>query len=333
MCILDTVIMSSTEIWETTKADSRLAVFPIARPAIYKMYLLQESVFWQPKEISMASDRADFNNKLTSVERNFVIKILAFFAVGDTVVNKNITKRFGNEVPYVEGVMVLEYQKMMENVHARMYSIQIDTLISDSIEKQQIFNAVETMPVIADIMQWMYDTIESDAPFAERLLRMACVEGIFFQGCFCAIYWLGDRGLLPGVAQANISIAKDEAMHTATAALFHTYLKPEHRLNAEKASEIVHNAVMIAEKFTADILEIDLPQMNQRLMSTYIRTTADNLLKMFEFQPLFGTKIPIEFGFLTRIDLVNVTNIFEARSQEYELAHEANGGYELTADF
>jgi len=250
---------------------------------------------------------------LTPGERRFVDHILAFFAASDRIVNINIIDRFRNELPILEVQYFYDFQCSMEDIHAETYALQLQTIVPDERERQRLLDAINTMPIVAKMTKWMFDTVESELPFCQRLLRMACVEGIFFTASFCAIYWLQNRGLMPGLGHANEFIARDEALHTEFA--IHLYTLCSERLSPETAHSTVAAAVAIAKQFAAESLPTGLSEMNSELMSQYIECVADNLLALADYAPLYRSKNP--FGFMEQLNLANRTNFFERRPSEY----------------
>lgn len=309
--------------------DNRLTTFPIFRPELWKYYERAQRAYWVPAEVTLVRDLHDFD-LLSDNEQHFIKYILAFFATSDGIVNINLADRFKNEVPILEAKYFYDYQIMMENIHAQMYSILIDTLIKDPKEKQDIFNASSNIDSIKQMAMYMYKCIDSDESLAKRLLRMACVEGIFFTGCFCAIYWLQNRGLMPGLAHSNELISRDEALHTMFALHLYTMLDP---LELTDIKEIFDDATMIACGFINEALKCDLIEMNSRLMSDYICAQADNILGLIGCPKLYNKKNP--FLFMEQINLQNYTNFFERRVSEYSKAKLTNNSddFELLYDF
>jgi ribonucleotide reductase beta subunit family protein with ferritin-like domain len=273
------------------------------------------SCCWIPEEISITSDANDYKTLLTEGDKKIVKYILAFFASSDAIVNINLVERFKKDVPILEAGYFYDFQIAMENVHAEMYSILLDSIIPNKKEKDNLLMAIQTLPVIEKMSKFMFECINSDATFAERLLRMACVEGIFFTGCFCAIYWLSNRGLMKGLTHSNELIARDEALHTDFALFLYNEISPEFKLTHENIYKIFNEAVELAEEFINEALPIGLPEMNANLMTLYIKSQADNVLSVIEIPPLFGVKH--KFQFMEQINLTNKTNFFEKRVSEY----------------
>jgi ribonucleotide reductase beta subunit family protein with ferritin-like domain len=312
-------------------ADSRLTTLPIVRRPLFDYYQDAYKCFWTVEEISLSKDIEHFETRLTPGEKRFVKHVLAFFAASDGIVNLNLAKRFKKDVGMLEAGYFYDFQIAMENIHAHMYSLLLDTLVSAK-ERDELLNAIHTIPVIKKMADFMFKCIDSDAPFAERLLRMACVEGIFFTGCFCAIYWLQNRGLMPGLGHSNELIARDEALHTMFAMFLYTMIEPEHRLSFDRVKEIVGEAVTLAKAFIADALPNGLAEMNAQLMGDYIECQADNLVTLIDFPVIFGSKH--DFHFMEQINLQNRTNFFERRVSEYSKAQSVETtDFEIKTDF
>lgn len=312
--------------------DSRLVAFPIFRPAMYEFYKDAERCFWTPGEVQTHQDATDFDTKLTAGEQRFVKHVLAFFAASDGIVNLNLVERFKNEVGMLEAGYFYDFQVMMENIHAQMYSIILDVVIVDQREKTRLLNAVDTIPVITRMSDYMFACIRSTEGFATRVLRMACVEGLFFTGCFCAIYWLCRRGIMPGLAHLNELIARDEALHAAFALHLYTIISPEYKLSTQEIHAIFTEAVGVAQEFIADALPSGLTEMNADMMGDYIKCQADNLLVLIDTPPLYNVKHG--FGFMEQINLTNRTNFFERMVSEYSKVDASDQeDFETTDDF
>lgn len=319
-------------LFDTTAEDARLTTFPIARPQLFAWYQDAYKCFWTVEEISTSTDAIHYETKLTPDERRFVKHVLAFFAASDGIVNLNLAQRFKNDVRMLEAGYFYDFQIMMENVHAHTYSILLDSIIPSKSEREQLFNAIKTMPIITKMSNYMFQCINSEAMFAERLLRMACVEGIFFTGCFCAIYWLQNRGLMPALGHSNELISRDEALHTMFSMFLYGMLKPEHRLDKARIYDIFREAVDLAKEFIAEALPVGLVEMNAQLLVHYIENQADNLITLIGFPALYGSKH--EFHFMEQINLTNRTNFFERRVSEYSKAKTADtNDYNSTVDF
>lgn len=299
-----------------------MTTLPIARPGIWGWYTDATKCIWNIEEVSLSTDIQHYETRLTSGEKRFVKHVLAFFAASDGIVNVNIVKRFRKDIDILEAKYFYDLQVMMENVHAHMYSVLLETIIPDKLERHSLLNAAETMPIIKKLSDYMHRCIASDAPYAERLLRMACVEGIFFTGCFCAIYWLQGRGLMPALGHSNELIARDEALHTMFAMFLYTMIEPGQQLAVKKIHDILHEAVNLATEFINEALPVGLLEMNAGLMIPYIQSQADNLLALIDMDPLYNAQH--EFRFMEQQNLTNRTNFFERRASEYNKRHASN---------
>lgn len=294
-------------------ADSRVVTFPIGRPAFWAYYERARDSYWTPAEIDFSKDYDHYERKLTPGQRRFVDHILAFFASGDKLVNVNLAERFKREVPILEVEYFYDMQMAIENIHAETYALQLDTIISDISRREQLFNALDEMPVVKRLADYIRSCTESSEPFAVRVLRMACVEGVFFSGCFCAIYWLQNRGLMPGLGQANEMISRDEGLHTEFALCL--YNETEERASTTQVYDIFREAVGIAREFIVSSMPEPLPEMNAALMTQYIEYVADNLLDRIHVPRLYNRSNP--FPFMKQLNLENRTNFFERRPTEY----------------
>lgn len=312
--------------------DSRLTTFPIARPQLFAWYQDAYKCYWSVEEISVSVDVTHYTSKLNDGERHFVKHVLAFFAASDGIVNLNIAKRFKEDVPILEAQYFYDYQIMMENVHANTYSLLLDSIIPSKAERDLLLNGIQTMPIIKKMSEYMFCCINSDKSFAERLLRMACVEGIFFTGCFCAIYWLQSRGLMPALGHSNELIARDESLHTMFALFLYTIIRADSKLSHEKVHSIITEAVDLAEEFIHECLPTGLSGMNANLMCPYIECQADNLMALIEVPILYKAKH--DFMFMEQQNMVNRTNFFERRVSEYSKIVSADvGHFDVDTDF
>jgi len=306
----------------------RFVIFPIMHHDIWEHYKRQQKAFWRVEEVDLAQDLSDWDNKLNDNERYFIKHVLAFFAASDGIVNENLAENFVREVQYTEAKMFYGFQIMMENIHSEMYSLLIDTYIKDTKEKDTLFHAIETMDCVKKKAQWALRWIDSPS-FAERLVAFAAVEGIFFSGSFCAIYWLKQRGLMPGLATSNEFISRDEGMHCEFAC--HLYNKHIiNKLSHDRILEIIVDAVEIEKVFITESLPIELIGMNARLMIQYIEFVADHWLSVLGVPKQYNVSNP--FSFMDFISLQGKTNFFEKRVSEYIKA-DAGGGFKLDADF
>jgi ribonucleoside-diphosphate reductase subunit M2 len=293
----------------------RFCSFPIKYNQIWEMYKKAEASFWTAEEVDLGSDVVHWE-KLTADEKHFISHIIGFFAASDGIVNENLGVRFLKEVQVPEARAFYGFQIAIENIHSEMYSLLLETYIKDPAEKKKLFNAVETVPVVGKKADWAMKWIESSDSFAERLVAFACVEGIFFSGSFCAIYWLKKRGLLPGLTFSNELISRDEGLHTDFACLMYSLLN--NKLSTERIAEIVTNAVELEKEFICDALPVDLIGMNSRLMSQYIEFVADRLLVALGNEKTYNVTNP--FDWMELISLQGKTNFFEKRVGEYQKA-------------
>lgn len=300
----------------TNKTLDRFVVFPIKYQQIWDAYKETEASFWTAEEIDLTSDLADWDNKLTDNEKYFIKHVLGFFAASDGIVGENLAMRFYNDVAIPEARLFYGFQLMMEGIHAETYSLLIDSYIRNTEEKNKMFNAITTIPIIAKKAQWALKWIDSASSFEERLIAFAAVEGIFFSSSFCSIYWLKKRGLMPGLSFSNELIARDEGAHTEFAVLLHSI--SDNRVSKERISEIIQDAVKIEIEFCSDALPVDLIGMNKDLMVKYVKFVADHLLVSLDCPPVYNEKNP--FDFMELISLKSKSNFFEKRVSEYSRA-------------
>lgn len=294
---------------------NRFVLFPIKHHEIWEMYKKAEASFWTAEEIDLSQDLRDWEN-LNEGERHFISHVLAFFAASDGIVNENLVLNFMREVTLPEARCFYGFQVMMENIHSETYSLLIDTYIKDSAEREHLFNAIETVPCVKKKAEWALRWIESPN-FVERLIAFAAVEGIFFSGSFCAIFWLKERGLMPGLSFSNELISRDEGLHCDFACLlYNQYI--ENKLSPERVLEIITDAVAIEKEFITDALPVDLIGMNSRLMAQYIEFVADRLLVALGQEKHYRATNP--FPFMDMISLQGKTNFFEKRVSEYRKA-------------
>jgi ribonucleotide reductase beta subunit family protein with ferritin-like domain len=313
---------TTTFVEPICRADaSRFVLFPIKQPQLWSMYKKHMASFWTAEEVDLGSDLHDWES-LADGERYFISHVLAFFAASDGIVVENLAQRFCAEVTLPEARCFYGFQIAMENVHSETYSLLIDTYISDVAEKQRLFAAARDVPAIRLKAEWAQKWISADAPFAQRLVAFACVEGIFFSGSFCALFWLKKRGLMPGLTFSNELIARDEGMHCDFACVLYTML--ERPLPQDVLHAIVAEAVDIERTFICEALPVDLIGMNSRLMTQYIEFVADRLLRELGAEPLFGSANP--FDWMDLISLQGKTNFFERRVGEYQKAGVAMNG-------
>ena len=294
----------------------RFVIFPIQHHDLWDWYKKQEACFWTAEEIDLHQDLADWNNKLNDDERYFIKHILAFFAASDGIVNENLAENFVNEVQYSEAKFFYGFQIMMENIHSETYSLLIDTYVKDEKEKNILFKAIENFPAIKKKADWALRWIESPS-FAERLIAFAAVEGIFFSGAFCSIFWLKKRGLMPGLTFSNELISRDEGMHCDYAVHLHN----KHLVNPvpkERIKEIIVDALNIEREFITESLPVSLIGMNAKLMTQYLEFVTDRLLVELGCEKEYNATNP--FDFMDMISLQGKTNFFEKRVSEYQKA-------------
>lgn len=278
------------------------------------MYKKAEASFWTAEEIDLSKDMHDWDNKLTDNERHFISHVLAFFAASDGIVNENLVERFSGEVQAAEARCFYGFQIMMENVHSETYSLLIDTYIREPEQREFLFDAIETIPVIKQKADWALRWIsDKKATFAERLVAFAAVEGIFFSGSFASIFWLKKRGLMPGLTFSNELISRDEGLHTDFACLLFSHLKK--RAHPDTVNAIITEAVGIEQKFLTDALPCSLIGMNAKLMCQYIEFVADRLLVALGNEKHYNATNP--FDFMENISLQGKSNFFERKVSEY----------------
>jgi ribonucleoside-diphosphate reductase beta chain len=295
---------------------NRFVIFPIKHQDIWEWYKKMEASFWTAEEIDLSQDLNDWNNKLNDDEKYFVKHILAFFAASDGIVNENLAENFVNEVQYAEAKFFYGFQIMMENIHSETYSLLIDTYVKDEAEKTQLFTAIDVFPAIKKKADWALKWIESDS-FAERLIAFAAVEGIFFSGSFCSIFWLKKRGLMPGLTFSNELISRDEGVHCDFAVHLHNH----HLINKvpkERIREILVDALDIEREFITESIPVSLIGMNATLMTQYLEFVTDRLLVELGCDREYNTANP--FDFMDMISLQGKTNFFEKKVAEYQKA-------------
>ena len=294
----------------------RFVVFPIQHQDLWEWYKKQEASFWTAEEIDLHQDPIHWREKLNDDERYFIKHILAFFAASDGIVNENLAENFVNEVQYTEAKFFYGFQIMMENIHSETYSLLIDTYVDDEAEKDKLFKAIENFPAIKKKADWALKWIESPS-FAERLIAFAAVEGIFFSGAFCSIFWLKKRGLMPGLTFSNELISRDEGLHCDYAVHLHNN-HMVNKVSEERIKEIIIDALNIEREFITESLPVNLIGMNAKLMTQYLEFVADRLLMELGCEKEYGSTNP--FDFMDMINLQGKTNFFEKRVGEYQKA-------------
>jgi len=301
--------------------NNRFVLFPIQHDDIWSFYKRSEASFWTAEEIDLSPDLIDWENKLNDDEKHFIKHVLAFFAASDGIVNENLAENFLAEVQYTEAKFFYGFQIAMENVHSETYSLLIDTYIKDTAEKKNLFNAIDTLDCVKKKADWALRWIDKGS-YAERLVAFAAVEGIFFSGSFCSIFWLKKRGLMPGLTFSNELISRDEGLHCDFACLLYTkHLK--NMLPKEQVAGIIQDAVEIEKEFVTDALPVRLIGMNSDLMSQYIEFVADRLLVELGNEKIYNATNP--FGFMEMISIQGKTNFFEKRVGECQKAGVLSG--------
>jgi ribonucleoside-diphosphate reductase beta chain len=311
----------------------RFVLFPIVHDDIWKFYKQEEASIWTAEEIDLSQDIIDWETKLNDNERHFIKHVLAFFAASDGIVNENLAENFLSEVQYTEAKFFYGFQIMMENIHSETYSLLIDTYIKDKVEADKLFHAIDHFDAIKKKADWAIKWIDSPS-FAERLIAFAAVEGIFFSGSFCSIFWMKKRGLLPGLTFSNELISRDEGLHCDFAVMLHN----DHIVNKvpkERITQIITEALDIEREFIIEALPVRLIGMNSELMTQYLEFVTDRLLQELHCDKLYNVENP--FDFMDMISLQGKTNFFEKRVSEYQkagvLGKEEDAGFTFDADF
>ncbi len=291
----------------------RFVLFPIKHDAVWKMYKQAEASFWTTEEIDLSQDQTDWE-RLNADERHFVTHVLAFFAASDGIVNENLAVNFLKDVQIPEARCFYGFQVAIENIHSETYSLLIDTYIKDPAEKDRLFHAIDTVPCVKKKAEWALRWTGAQANFAQRLVAFAAVEGIFFSGSFCSIFWLKKRGLMPGLSFSNELISRDEGLHTDFACLLFSMLNQ--KISVAEVTEIITDAVVIEKEFITDALPVSLIGMNAEMMQQYIEFVADRLLVALGCPKVYNALNP--FPWMEMISLQGKTNFFEKRVSEYQ---------------
>jgi ribonucleoside-diphosphate reductase subunit M2 len=314
---------------------SRFVLFPIQWHDIWDMYKKALASLWTVEEVDLTKDHRDWIHKLNEDERRFIENILAFFAGSDGIVLENLAQRFCNDIQIPEAKCFYGFQIAMENIHSEMYSLLIDTLVKDNERKKELFNAIETIPSVGKKAKWALKWIkDTQSNYATRLIAFAAVEGIFFSGSFCSIFWLKKRGLMPGLTCSNELISRDEGLHTDFAVLMYKHLK--NKLSEDQVREIIMEAVEIEKEFITDSIPCKLIGMNSELMIEYIQFVSDRLMVQLGYNKIYNSSNP--FPFMEMISMEGKTNFFERRVTEYSKANVgvnkgSNKSIVLNADF
>jgi len=314
------------------ETDNRFVLFPIKYDEIWHMYKKAVASFWTTEEIDLSADLVDWP-KLNENEQHFVKHVLAFFAASDGIVNENLVVNFMQDVTIPEARCFYGFQIAIENIHAETYSLLIDTYIKDPVVKDGLFNAIETLDCVKKKAKWAMDWIDQSPSFAHRLVAFAAVEGIFFSGSFCSIFWLKKRGLMPGLSFSNELISRDEGLHCDFACLLYSML--DNKLTTQEIYSIICDAVEVEKEFVTDALPVSLIGMNAELMSQYIEFVADRLLISLGYPKVYGAENP--FPWMEMISMQGKTNFFEKRVSEYQkagvMANKEDQTFTLDADF
>ena len=297
----------------------RYTLHPIKYQKIWDMYKKQQACFWIATEIDFSKDKSDWLNVLNDNERYFIKHILAFFAGSDGIVSINILDNFSKDVKILEAQMTYNFQGTMESIHSEVYSLMIETYIDDNVEKDILFNAIEKIPCIKKKADWALKWTKSSTNdnFSRRLVAFAIIEGLFFSGAFCAIYWIKERGILPGLTKSNEFIARDERLHTEFACLLYSMIN--NKLTNEEIYSMIEEAIEIESEFILESLPVKLIGMNNDLMSKYIRYVADWLLVNLGYDKLYNIQNP--FSFMNTIGMESRSNFFDERTSTYQKAH------------
>ena len=297
-----------------SEEEQRYVIFPIKYDKVWEMYKKAEANFWTAEELDLSKDNKDFNQKMNDNERYFIENILAFFAASDGIVNENLGERFYNEVQIQEAKFFYGFQIAVENIHSETYSLLIDTYVKDKDKKHKLLNAIDTIPSVKKKAEWAMKWInDKSSTFGTRVIAFAAVEGIFFSGSFCSIFWLKQRGLMPGLCHSNELISRDEGLHTEFAVLIYSMLK--NKPSQEIILEIIQEAVELEKEFITESLPCNLIGMNMVLMKQYIEFIADRLLLMLGLDKIYHQENP--FDWMELISIQGKTNFFEKRVGEY----------------
>ena len=316
-----------------SEGEKRYVIFPIRQDALWRMYKKAEANFWTAEELDLSKDYKDFSTKMSDKERYFIENVLAFFAASDGIVNENLGERFYNEVKIQEAKFFYGFQIAVENIHSETYSLLIDTYVKDVQKKNKLLNAIDTIPSVKKKAEWALKWIDDkDANFGTRVIAFAAVEGIFFSGSFCSIFWLKKRGLMPGLCHSNELISRDEGLHTEFAVMVYSMLSE--KPSEEIVLEIIKEAVELEKEFITESLPCDLIGMNMKLMKQYIEYVSDRLLLMLGLEKEYKVSNPFEW--MELISVQGKTNFFEKRVGEYaNIAASDNNDnvFELGDDF
>ena len=320
-------MIKSYNIIKMSSSSKKYSLYPIKNQEVFDMYKLHQSLYWTAEEIDFTQDYQQFK-KMNKDEQHFIKMILAFFATADGLVNENLNSNFMNDFDEQEVKCFYGFQCAIENIHSETYSLLIDVYVKDLEEKDKLFNAIETIPCIKRKADFCKKYMNNDININKRLIAFACVEGIFFSGCFCAIFWLKSKGYVNGLTFSNELISRDEGLHTKFACLLYKQLKD--MLDEKEIYKIIDEAVSIEKEFIIHSLPCRLLGMNSKMMSDYIEFVADYLLVMLEYKKLYNTKNP--FAFMEQISLEGKSNFFEKKVSEYSSAFIGKDKTEFSLD-
>lgn len=310
------------------RGTEKYSLFPIEHGDLWNFYKNSEASFWTAEEIDLGEDNNHWDNKLNHDERHFIKHVLGFFNQADGIVNENLAENFYREVQYNEAKFFYAFQITIENIHSETYSLLLDTYIKDPVEKEKLFHAIETLPCVGKKAEWAINWIQSPN-FAERLVAFAAVEGIFFSGSFCSIFWLKKRGLMPGLCFSNELISRDEGLHCDFAChLYNNHI--DFKLTESRIKDIILQAVEIEKEFVTDAIPVSLIGMNAKLMCQYIEFVADRLLQQLGCTKHFGSDNP--FDFMDMINLDTKTNFFEKKVSNYRKANVGDTAQDISFD-
>jgi len=309
-------------------STARFTTFPIRYPDLWALYKKAIGSFWTVEEIDLANDLKDWAG-LSGPERHFIKMVLAFFAASDGIVMENINLNFGAEVQIAEARSFYAYQSFNESIHSETYSLMIDKLVRDPAEKVQLFQAIDTVPAVKAKAEWALKWMGAAAPFAQRLVAFACVEGIFFSGSFCAIFWLKKRGLMPGLSFSNELISRDEGLHQEFAVTLYSHLRE--KCNSSDIRAIVQHACEVESQFITEAIPCQMIGMNAQEMTQYIQFVADRLMTQFGEKPIYGARNP--FDWMENISLEGKTNFFEKRVGDYSKFMPGDEAFGVDEDF
>lgn len=319
--------------WLLMDNPNRFVLFPIQHEEIWEMYKLAEISFWTAEEVDLASDLNHWKNKLNKDERHFIKHVLAFFANSDGIVNDNLLENFSTEVKIPEARCFYGFQIAIENIHAEMYSVLIDTLVKNPVEKQRLFSAIYTIPSITKKAEWALKWIHNDASFGQRLVAYAIVEGVQFSSSFCSIFWLKKRGLMPGLCFSNELISRDELLHTKFSCLLFSYLVNK-GVNQQEFDDMMREAVDYEIDYVKEGLKVDLIGINQDMMALYVRYVANRVAEWLGFEPIYSQSEAYNpFDWMIMMDCDQKSNLMERQNSQYQLNIDDEAEFVINDDF